>query len=106
MLGLAALLTMIRRKKLTLVHKANALKIGDGMFIEECLRVSKEFPEVTVDDFIVDAMMAHVARAPQRFDVIVTTNMFGDILSHLSAALSGSMGLGASLNAGTHHAMG
>ncbi len=106
MLGLAALLAMIRRKKLTLVHKANVLKIGDGIFIQECLRVGKEFPEVTVDDFIVDAMMAHVVRAPQRFDVIVTTNMLGDILSDLTAELSGSLGLGASLNAGTHHAMG
>jgi 3-isopropylmalate dehydrogenase len=99
-------LAMTRRKKLTLVHKANVLKIGDGMFIEECLRVAKEFPEVAVDDFIVDAMMAHVVRAPQRFDVIVTTNMFGDILSDLTAELSGSLGLGASLNAGFHHAMG
>jgi 3-isopropylmalate dehydrogenase len=50
--------------------------------------------------------MAHVVRAPQRFDVIVTTNMFGDILSDLTAELSGSLGLGASLNAGVHHAMG
>ncbi len=99
-------LAMTRRKKLTLVHKANVLKIGDGMFLEECRRVAKEFPEVEVDDFIVDAMMAHVVRAPQRFDVIVTTNMFGDILSDLTAELSGSLGLGASLNAGSHHAMG
>ncbi len=99
-------LAMTRRKKLTIVHKANVLKIGDGMFIEECRRVGKEFPEVAVDDFIVDAMMAHVVRAPQRFDVIVTTNMFGDILSDLTAELSGSLGLGASLNAGVNHAMG
>lgn len=99
-------LAMTRRKKLTLVHKANVLKIGDGMFIEECQRVGKEFPDVVVDDVIVDAMMAHVVRTPQRFDVIVTTNMFGDILSDLTAELSGSLGLGASLNAGIHHAMG
>lgn len=51
-------------------------------------------------------MMAHVVRAPQRFDVIVTTNMFGDILSDLTAELSGSLGLGGSLNVGYHHAMG
>ena len=99
-------LAMTRRKKLTLVHKANVLKMGDGMFLEECLKVGKEFPQVEVDDFIVDAMMAHVVRAPQRFDVIVTTNMFGDILSDLTAELSGSLGLGASLNAGFNHAMG
>jgi 3-isopropylmalate dehydrogenase len=99
-------LAMTRSKHVTIVHKANVLKIGDGMFIDICHQVGKEFPEVQVDDFIVDAMMAHVVRAPQRFDVIVTTNMFGDILSDLTAELSGSLGLGGSLNAGSAHAMG
>ncbi|MBA2965219.1 MULTISPECIES: isocitrate/isopropylmalate dehydrogenase family protein [Ramlibacter] len=99
-------LAMTRDKHVTIVHKANVLKIGDGMFIEMCHAVGREFPEVRVDDFIVDAMMAHVVRAPQRFDVIVTTNMFGDILSDLTAELSGSLGLGGSLNAGDDHAMG
>lgn len=99
-------LAMTRKKHVSIVHKANVLKIGDGMFIDQCKLVAQEFPEVTVDDFIVDAMMAHVVRAPQRFDVIVTTNMFGDILSDLTAELSGSLGLGGSLNAGVDHAMG
>jgi len=99
-------LAMTRGRHVSVVHKANVLKIGDGMFIEECQRVAREFPEVRVDEFIVDAMMAHVVRAPQRFDVIVTTNMFGDILSDLTAELSGSLGLGGSLNAGREHAMG
>ena len=99
-------LAMTRRRHVTIVHKANVLRLGDGMFIDACHRVAKDFPEVTVDDFIVDAMMAHVVRAPQRFDVIVTTNMFGDILSDLTAELSGSLGLGGSLNAGADHAMG
>jgi 3-isopropylmalate dehydrogenase len=94
-----------RRNKVTIVHKANVLKIGDGMFIEECRNVAKDFPAIAVDDIIVDAMMAHVVRTPPRFDVIVTTNMFGDILSDLTAELSGSLGLGGSLNAGTKHAM-
>lgn len=102
----ACKLAMKRRKHLTIVHKANVLKIGDGMFIDICRDVAREFPEVKVDDFIVDAMMAHVVRAPQRFDVIVTTNMFGDILSDLTAELSGSLGLGGSLNAGDRYAMG
>ena len=79
-------LARLRQKRLTLVHKANVLRITDG--------------------FIVDAMMAHVVRAPEKFDVIVTTNMFGDILSDLTAELSGSLGLGGSLNAGAQHAMG
>ena len=94
-----------RRRHVTLVHKGNVLKLGDGMFLDECRKVAQEFPAVTVVEIIVDAMMAHVVRAPQRFDVIVTTNMFGDILSDLSAELSGSLGLGGSLNAGAEHAM-
>lgn len=99
-------LAMQRRRHLTLVHKHNVLKITDGIFLDACRRVAAEFPLVRVDDFIVDAMMAHVVRAPERFDVIVTTNMFGDILSDLTAELSGSLGLGGSLNAGATHAMG
>ena len=94
-----------RRQHVSIVHKANVLKLGDGLFLEECRKVAAEFPGITLDDFIVDAMMAHVVRAPQRFDVIVTTNMFGDILSDLTAELSGSLGLGGSLNAGANYAM-
>lgn len=99
-------LAMTRKKHVTIVHKANVLKLGDGMFIDTCREVGKAFPEVMIDDVIVDAMMAHVVRAPQRYDVIVTTNMFGDILSDLTAELSGSLGLGGSLNAGRDYAMG
>ncbi len=99
-------LAMTRSKHVTLVHKANVLQMGDGLFLEMCHAVAKEFPEVRVDDFIVDAMMAHVVRAPHKFNVIVTTNMFGDILSDLTAELSGSLGLGGSLNAGRDYAMG
>jgi 3-isopropylmalate dehydrogenase len=96
---------MTRHKHVTIVHKANVLKVTDGLFIESCRAVAQEFPAVAVDDVIVDAMMAHVVRNPQRFDVIVTTNMYGDILSDLTAELSGSLGLAASLNAGTDHGM-
>jgi len=98
-------LAMRRRKKVTVVHKANALTLTDGMFLRICREVGAEFPEVAMDDVIVDAMMAHVVRNPGRFDVIVSTNMFGDILSDLTAELSGSLGLGGSVNAGTAHAM-
>ena len=98
-------LAMTRRRHVTIVHKANVLKLGDGMFIDICHQVGRKFRQVQLDDVIVDAMMAHVVRAPQRFDVIVTTNMFGDILSDLTAELSGSIGLGGSLNAGAEHAM-
>ena len=101
----AFVLAMTRKRHVSIVHKANVLRIGDGMFIEECRKAAKEFPGVKVDDYIVDAMMAHVVREPAKFDVIVTTNMFGDILSDLTAELSGSLGLGGSLNAGATHAM-
>jgi 3-isopropylmalate dehydrogenase len=99
-------LAMTRKKHVTIVHKANVLRITDGMFIDSCKKVAQDYPEVTVDDFIVDAMMAHVVRSPERFDTIVTTNMFGDILSDLTSELSGSLGLGGSLNAGDQYAMG
>jgi 3-isopropylmalate dehydrogenase len=98
-------LAMRRRRHVTIVHKESVLKITDGMFMEECRRVAREFPDVTVDDVIVDAAMAHVVRAPKRFDVMVTTNMFGDILSDLTAELTGSIGLGGSLNAAVEHAL-
>ena len=94
-----------RRNHVTAVHKANVLKMGDGLFLDECRKVAKDFPAVTLDEIIVDAMMAHAVRNPQRFDVIVTTNMFGDILSDLTAELSGSLGLAGSLNAGADYAM-
>src|SRR5260221_5318892 len=99
-------LAMTRRKRVTIVHKANVLKVTDGLFIESCRKVAREFPAVAVDDVIVDAMMAHVVRNPQRFDVIVTTNMYSDILSDLTAELSGRLALAASLNAGADHGMG
>jgi 3-isopropylmalate dehydrogenase len=94
-----------RRKHVTIVHKANVLGIGDGMFIEECRKCAAGFPAVVVDDVIVDAMMALLVRNPARFDVIVTTNMFGDIISDMTAEASGSLGLGGSLNAGEDYAM-
>lgn len=98
-------LAMTRRRHVSLVHKANVLKLGDGLFLECCYAIAREYPEVTVDEFLVDAMMAHVVRSPGRFDVIATTNMFGDILSDLTAELTGSLGLGGSLNVGDHYAM-
>ena len=98
-------LARTRRKRVTAVHKANVLKIGDGLFLDACRAVAAEFPDVAMDTVIVDAMAALLVRDPARFDVIVTTNMFGDILSDLAAELSGSLGLGGSLNAGKDHAM-
>lgn len=98
-------LAMTRKKHVTIVHKGNVLRMGDGMFIDSCRLIAKEYPEVKVDDVIVDAMMAHVVRAPERYDVLVTTNMFGDILSDLTAELAGSLGMAGSINAGADYAM-
>jgi 3-isopropylmalate dehydrogenase len=98
-------LAQSRKKHVTIVHKANVLRIGDGMFIEECRKCAADFPDVVVDEAIVDAMMALLVRNPAKFDVIVTTNMFGDIISDMTAEASGSLGLGGSLNAGEDYAM-
>ena len=87
------------------MHKANVLRLGDGMFIDSCRLIGKEFPEVQIEEIIVDAMMAHVVRTPERYDVLVTTNMFGDILSDLTSELSGSLGMAGSINAGVNYAM-
>lgn len=89
-----------RRRKVTAVHKANVLKLTDGLFLREVRSVAQEFPGIELQELIVDAAAALLIRTPDRFDVIVTTNMFGDILSDEAAELSGSLGLGGSINAG------
>jgi 3-isopropylmalate dehydrogenase len=89
-----------RRKKITAVHKANSFHMTDGLFLECVDIVAKEFPDVEVEDVLVDAMAAHLVRHPERFDVIVTTNFYGDILSDLASELSGSLGLAGSVMAG------
>src|SRR3954470_12558362 len=82
-----------RRKHLTYVHKDTVFKLGCGMFVEECKRLAPEYPDVRVDDVIVDTMAMRLVRDPQSFDVIVTTNMFGDILSDEAAGLVGGLGM-------------
>jgi 3-isopropylmalate dehydrogenase len=93
-------LAAARSGRLTVVHKANVLKLSDGLFLREVKAVAAEFPGVTLDEVIIDAAAALLIRSPERFDVIVTTNMFGDILSDEASELSGSLGLGGSINAG------
>jgi 3-isopropylmalate dehydrogenase len=96
----ACALAATRGGRLTAVHKANVLKMTDGLFLRIVREVAQEFPSVTLDEVIVDAAAALLIRDPERFDVIVTTNMFGDILSDEASELSGSLGLGGSINAG------
>jgi isocitrate/isopropylmalate dehydrogenase len=98
-------LAMRRRKKLTAVHKANVLRVSDGLFLECVRAVAARFPEVTYEERIIDAMAALLVRDAGVFDVVVTTNMFGDILSDQACEIAGSLGLGASLNAGSAHAV-
>jgi isocitrate/isopropylmalate dehydrogenase len=89
-----------RRKKVTAVHKQNVLRISDALFLREVRKVAQEFPDVQLEEVIIDAMAALLIRDPTRFDVIVTGNMFGDILSDEASELSGSLGLAGSVNAG------
>ncbi|SMO93136.1 3-isopropylmalate dehydrogenase [Paracoccus laeviglucosivorans] len=89
-----------RRKKVTAVHKANVVKLSDGLFLREVRKVAAEYPDVQLEELIVDATAALLIRKPDAFDVIVTTNMFGDILSDEASELCGSLGLGGSINQG------
>jgi homoisocitrate dehydrogenase len=86
--------------RVTIVHKANVLKLTDGLFREACLQVGQEYPDIIIDEMLVDAMAMRLVLDPQRFDVLVTTNMFGDILSDEGSALMGGLGVAPSANLG------
>ena len=94
-----------RRNKVTIVHKANVLKMTTGLFRDVCREVAQDYPQVEVDDFHIDAMTVHLVRRADAFDVIVTENMFGDILSDLAGEIAGSLGIAPSLNSSDTHAM-
>jgi 3-isopropylmalate dehydrogenase len=98
-------LAAARRRKVTAVNKVNVLKVTEGLFLQEVRKVAREFPDVTLEEQLVDSMAALLVRDAARFDVVLTTNMFGDILSDEAAELSGSLGLAASINAGERHCM-
>jgi 3-isopropylmalate dehydrogenase len=96
-------LAMKRRKKVTAVHKVNSFHQTDGLFLREVRKVAAEFPEVILDDLLIDASTAHLVRNPERFDVICATNFYGDIISDLASELSGSLGLAGSMMASDTH---
>jgi 3-isopropylmalate dehydrogenase len=98
-------LARTRRKHLTAVHKNTVFKLGCGMFAEECRKLAAEYSDVTYDEVIVDTFAMRLVMTPQRYDVVVTTNMFGDILSDEAAGLVGGLGLAPGLSAGPRHAM-
>lgn len=92
-------LTMQRKKHLTIAHKANVIQWSYGLFRSVIYEIGeKYYPEVRIDDFHIDAMTAHMVKRLKDFDVIVTTNLFGDILSDLAGELTGSLGLGPAIN--------
>ena len=93
------------RKKVTAVHKANVLRASDGLFREAFFEVAKAFPSIHAEEVLVDAMAMKMVKNPRELDVIVTTNLFGDILSDLAAQICGGLGLAASANIGEKNAL-
>ena len=88
------------RKKVTAIHKANIMKLSDGLFLECCRRVAREFPELTYEELIVDNACMQLVRDPTRFDVLLMANLYGDIISDLAAGLVGGLGVVPGANLG------
>ena len=93
------------RKKVTAVHKANIIKTASGLFLDVARSVAKEYPRIEFNDMIVDNTCMQLVMRPEQFDVIVTTNLFGDIISDLCAGLIGGLGLAPGANIGTEAAI-
>jgi isopropylmalate/isohomocitrate dehydrogenase-like protein len=98
-------LAMKRRKKVTVVTKANVLRVSDGLFLEVARKVAEDYPDVEVEEAFVDVTAMRLVLKPNIFDVIVTSNLFGDILSDESAGLVGGLGLAPSANIGADYAL-
>ena len=93
----------LKKESVTCAHKANVLKKTDGVFKESFYKVAKDYPSIRTNDYYVDATAMYLLTKPQEFDVIVTSNLFGDILSDASAGLVGGLGLAPSGNIGDEH---
>jgi isopropylmalate/isohomocitrate dehydrogenase-like protein len=98
-------LALKRRKKVTVVTKANVLRVSDGLFLEVARKVAEDYPDVEVEEAFVDVTAMRLVLKPNIFDVIVTSNLFGDILSDESAGLVGGLGLAPSANIGADYAL-
>ncbi len=94
-----------RKKELAIIHKANVLPLTTGLFLDTAMAAAQDYPEVHTYDVIVDAAAMRLVRYPSSFDVLVTTNLFGDILSDLMAGLVGGLGLAPSANIGDQYAI-
>jgi isocitrate dehydrogenase (NAD+) len=90
-----------KRKKVTSIHKANIMKLSDGLFIECTRKVSKDYPEIKYEERIVDAACMQLVMHPETLDVMVLTNLYGDIVSDLCAGLVGGLGVVGAANLGT-----
>lgn len=94
-----------KRKKVTIVHKANIMKSTSGLFLEVAREISKKYPSIETEEMIVDATCMNLVMKPEHFDVMVTTNLFGDILSDLCAGLVGGLGMAPGANIGKDSAI-
>jgi isocitrate dehydrogenase (NAD+) len=94
-----------KRKKVTVVHKANIMKYTDGLFLECVRKVSQEYPEIVFEEMIVDAMSMKLVQVPNNYDVLVMPNLYGDILSDLAAGLVGGLGMVPGANIGDKEAV-
>lgn len=94
-----------KRKKVTVVHKANILRLTDGLFLRIAREIAAGYPDILMDDALVDSTGMKLVKSPQSFDVIVTTNLFGDILSDVGAAMVGGLGIAAAANIGVKQAI-
>jgi isocitrate dehydrogenase (NAD+) len=94
-----------RRRRVTAIHKANIMKLGDGLFLESCRAVAREFLDVTYDERIVDAACMHLVIQPEKFDVLLLPNLYGDIVSDLCAGLVGGLGVVPGANIGADAAV-
>ena len=92
-------------RKVTCVHKSNVMRITDGMFAKSCAEVAQEYPEITFENMYVDACAMNLIRQPHQFDVVVTTNLFGDILSDESSQVVGGLGMAPAANIGDNFAL-
>jgi 3-isopropylmalate dehydrogenase len=93
------------KKKVTAAHKEPVYRLACGMFAEECRRVAREYPDVAFEEMMIDSIAMKLVVEPQRFDVVVTTNQFGDILTDIGAGLVGGLGLAPGLCIGERQAM-
>jgi isocitrate dehydrogenase (NAD+) len=93
------------RKKVTAVHKANIIKTASGLFLDVAREVARDYPQIAFNEMIVDNTCMQLVMKPEQFDVIVTTNLFGDIISDLCAGLVGGLGLAPGANIGTDAAI-